>query len=286
MDITATTKKIQELVTECMTVGIDKLFPLSYSAMMSGINCPAQLNYQRISCTPSGKAIDGSAAKVGIFNHKVAQLCIQNSFILDREVETLEYSTFWPQSANGLTRSELLSAQSFRDDLETIILYVHKLLIKYKLDAFAEPNWGISLHGSKLASYQKRTDRFLVGSVDVAGVSPSRKVGVVLDYKTHTKEKQDQEELRKQLLSYIVFTKIKFPELKNLTAGAAYIDGAQIDMVTKITTPQGFQEAFDEFISFIEEFIACWDDVLACVHKKNSKCKYCSYSEICPLKKK
>ena len=279
-------KKIQSLVSECHRQDIDRLFPLSYSAMMDGISCPAKLNFSRISCKPSGKSIDEAAAKVGTFNHRVAQLCIQNSFILDGDIEALEYDLFWPQNAIGFTRKELLQAQDCRDELEEIILKVHGILRKFKLEVFTEPTWGINKQGTHLVSYQKKSEKFMVGKLDLAGINNNRSSGVVLDYKTHAKKYQDAEELWKQLLSYVVFIKLKFPQLNTLTVGAAYIKGAELDVVKVLRSPEAFQNAFDEYISFIEEFINNWGKILDCVAIKNPKCKWCSYRSICPAFKK
>jgi hypothetical protein len=277
-------EKFKQLSDKGKSLDVSKIYPLSFSAINSGLMCPAKINYSRISNQPAEEMLDDTVVNIGTFNHRVAQLCIENTFLLSRIEDEMEFDVFWAKNARGLTRGELMLAQAYRDDLESLLGKVLRILNKYKLDAFVEPTWGISVNGNKFTPHIARNKKFVVCRLDLVGLNEYRSSGLVLDYKTHCKTKQNQDELRKQLLLYVVAAKLKYPLLKNMTAGAAYVDGAELDVSFTVNGDAEFFTLFDEFIAWIESFYAIWDDILNCVTKKNSKCKYCNYVYLCNLK--
>lgn len=283
MDITNYYNKFIELQKQCCEKGIDKLFPLSFSSMNTGITCPAKLNFQRLTMKEKRKSADPSAARIGVFNHILAHRTMEHAFLTDKTIESLEFDYFWPKLISGMTRDEILTAQEYRDDLQDMLEKLLNVLLKNKMDAFTEPTWGISREGKAFYETTKRQQKFLTGSIDLAGLNKERTRAFVLDYKTHSIDKQDMTELKRQLLTYIIFTTIKFPQLKSLTLAAGFISGNCIKVVEVLDTPEKFNKAFDEFFMFIEDFINNWDDVLNAVAKKNDKCKYCEYGYMCPL---
>lgn len=257
-----------------------KLIPLSYSKVKTLLECPLKYKHQYLDKHEKGDPVDKTSAMVGKFVHKVLEDCMVKCQSFGFEDGKVDYDLTWMgvKESNMLTHSDYEVAMKHKDTARRVFRRLRKFIVANDMKIQPEAVFCMNRAGS-VSGLGAWPTRFFYGYIDLFMFTPDYRA-VLLDYKTHSKSTENAALVGNQTKIYTYFMFKKFPQLRAITPGAAYIPDELLDLEDPILAsdlPKLESEVMGYLNSALEVVQAGDYSPKIC-----ELCKWCDYISWCP----
>ncbi len=279
-----TIKKFLELISKLKET---ETLPLSYSKVNCMAACPRQFQERYLKKSKGGIAQDKESAVVGKFIHTVLEYCMERGKTYGFVLDCVDFDLTWQQVSKqmGLTMKEYNMAQAQRLHAEVVLDKLISIVTTNKLVVHPEMKVVMTKQGI-VKGNTPWNSLFFQGYLDFFGVTLTGKSGLVLDYKTHMKSKENEDQVKVQTNIYSLMLLLRFPKLLTLKVGCVYIPEELFD--TKIYTRDDIEELAEFALEFFNTFLMSFNvgQQEKFLPTKSRYCDWCTYTNGCSVYKK
>ena len=260
------------------------ILPLSFSKIGT-IRCPKMFYNKYVIKRTQGIPIEKEPAVVGKFIHTVLQYCLDKGKVFGFEKEAIDFDLTWAQLAKqkALTVKEYDMAQNLRVHTENILLRLLNMIRTNNFQIFTELKFCMDIHGRMISS-TKWANRFMFGFVDFFSIQ-NNKFGMVIDFKSFEKRKENAEELLIQTLIYTYFLLKKYTHLRSIQPGYIYIPDELFD-ADAVALNSNIDSIEQDIVKYFLDFIGRLDTAIQNNFNPitGDYCKWCGYYDLCELR--
>lgn len=256
--------------------------PLSYSKMKILGVCPLQYKFRYIDKLKGTPPKSREAMIVGSFLHKVMEYCVTKGQSFGYRMECVDFSGTWEQVQQQLclTDQEYAKAMAQREATKNVLQRVLHIIERHDMRTRPEMQICLGKNG-KAATNLRWPQRLFFGYIDFFAITKNGLSGMFLDYKSHDKTEERDEEVRDQIAMYAYPLLRMHPGLEVLQGGCAYLPEENVDMHAPITRENTaeLEERVDMFYArYLERLQAGVFDPV-----ESKYCTWCYFHEQCPI---